>query len=334
MSRAVRSAGRVGWIVVAASLAVGGGLAASGSQPAGVEPGGYGSEAPEWAAGFGGASHFSEPSLSATMGFDVPTSIREVLVRGGQVMREGDLLMRGDDAEELALYETQKLQTQKDLDVLRAKKVHELRKVEYESTKQASERGGASALEVDEARVSMEVAEVEVWLQEMAFKQAKAQLDRYKARLDRLRLYAPFDGIIDEVLVEVGDGISEGQPALRIVNIDRLRSDVPVPTELTMQLGLEPGDPVWVLVDAPGEKKVYVGEVTEVSPRTLYATQQRRVRIEFPNPRRHPAGLAIWVRFTEPEGEWRERIVRVDDGKGPATRPDERVEAALAGTER
>jgi len=316
MPRSVGLVSRVGGAGLVVVVLAGVVAAASGAgQPEGrvqARPGRVGGT-PDWALSFGGKSHFSEPSKSATMGFDVPTSIHEVLVRGGQEVTEGDLLVRGDGSEEVALYETQKLQTEQDLDVQRARKMHELRVVQYKNTAQANVAGAVSPLELDERRVSAEVAEVDVDLAVMGFEQAKLQVDRYKARVDRLRVYAPFDGIVEQVAVGVGDTSSEGQPVLTLVNIDRLRADVPADTTLTLELDLKPGDPAWVLVDAPGEKKVYVGEVMEVSPRTHYATQQRRVRVEFPNPEGLPAGLPIWVRFTEPTDEWRDRVAPVDD---------------------
>ena len=61
---------------------------------------------------------------------------------------------------------------------------------------------------------------------------------------------------------------------------------------------------------------MYEGTSTEVSPVAYFATRQRRVRVEVPNPDGWPAGLPAWVRFTAPDGEWSERVVRFgEDGE-------------------
>lgn len=315
----MRRSGRLGqWRWRGAVLCAAGALAAPAM-------GQHDLSVPEWARSFGGESTFTEPSQTAVMGFDQPTSIREVAAVGGQVVKLGDLLVRGDDAEDLALYETQKIQVADNLDVQRLQKIYELRKVQYELTKESFEQGAGSPLELDERRATMEVAEVELRVGEMEFEQAKITLERLKARLDRIRLYAPFDGIVETVSVDVGQSVGEEDPVLRVVNIDALRMDVAADTDETLELGLKPGDRAWILIDVPGEHRVFLGRITEVSPVAYYATRQRRVRVEVPNPEGWPAGLPAWVRFTEPEGDWADKIVAFGE---PA---EEAGVAALAG---
>lgn len=269
---------------------------------------------PEWARSFGGESSFTEPVMASVMGFDQPTSIFEVLAKGGQHVKKGDLLIRGDDAEELAVLELQKIQVADNLDVQRLSKIRDLREVQYEMTKESFDQGAGSQLELDERRVTMEVAQVELKVGEVEFEQAKITLGRYQARVDRLRVYAPFDGIVETVNVDLGQSVGEEDPVLRVVNIDTLRLDVAADTDETLQLGLEPGDPAWVLIGVPGERKVYLGSITEVSPVVYYATQQRRIRVEVDNRDGWPAGLPAYVRFTPPEGEWADRVVQAEDG--------------------
>ena len=269
---------------------------------------------PEWARSFGGEPAFTEPKQSAVMGFDQPTSITEVNVLGGQKVTAGDLMVRGDDAEYVAAYETQVIQLREDLDVQRLEKISELRKVQHQLTLDSFNDGAASQLELDERRVTMEVADVELAVGKMEWEQSKLALDMYKARMDRLRLHAPFDGVIESVSVDVGASVGEEDPVLRIVNTDVLRMDVAADTEETFSL--KPGDDAWILIDVPGDRHVYKGTITEVSPVAYYATRQRRVRVEMENPEGWPAGLAAWVRFTAPDGEWSDRVV--DSGEPEA----------------
>ncbi len=96
---------------------------------------------------------------------------------------------------------------------------------------------------------------------------------------------------------------------LRIVATDPLWIDVPTPTGQTLTLGLKPGDKAWVLLDLPGQPKVWVGKVIEVGAAADPASNTRRVRVELANPNDWPSGMTAWVRFTAPQGEWSTRVV-------------------------
>jgi len=141
------------------------------------------------------------------------------------------------------------------------------------------------------------------------------------------RIEAPFDGIIDEVIVDVGDSIRDSEPVVRVVDITKLELDVPARTDVTLRLGLKVGDPAWVLVDLAGRVHVVEGVVAEVSPVANYASRTRRVQVEIDNPRAWPSGVPAWVRFEGPEGEWDEYMMRTTAGGGSAG-------DAMAGVER
>jgi membrane fusion protein (multidrug efflux system) len=263
------------------------------------------SSTPEWARSFRGLPIFTEPARSAVIGFDVPTSVTEILVVGGQPVKAGDLLVRGDEAEELATFRTQEIQTRERLGVERARTALDQAEIEYRKTLEAFDNRGASQLDVDRRRAGRDLAAVDVRLEVMRAEQSEAQLERFAARVERFRLRAPFDGVVESVSVDLGQTMSEAQPVVKVVNTSTMRMDVPTPTDLTIEQGLGPGSPAWVLLDVPGEsRRVYPGRITEVSPVAFYATRQRRVRVEIENVDGFPAGLGAWVRFTEPGPEW------------------------------
>lgn len=272
----------------------------------------------EWAraiAAFGGEKAFTRPSQDAVMGFATPTTIREVLVRGGQTVKRGDLLVRGDDAEELALLEAQVLRADSALPIDRAEKAVELQRFEYDQLLNLEREGGGSAQELERARLSLAAAVIDFETAKFNQDQERAQIKRIQARVDRFRIVAPFDGEVDTVFMDLGQSVSDSDQVLRLVDIDPLEIDVPVPTQQTLadpsagRKGILLGEPAWVVMELPGELRVFVGRVTEVSPVADSRSNTRRVRVEVPNPERLVAGLTAYVRFTEPEGEWKERVV-------------------------
>src|SRR5690606_6707396 len=56
---------------------------------------------PAWVTSFGGVRTFADPSKDSLMGFTFPTEVREVLVRVGDRVEAGDVLVRARDVEPL-----------------------------------------------------------------------------------------------------------------------------------------------------------------------------------------------------------------------------------------
>lgn len=266
-------------------------------------------------ASFGGEKAFTRPKQDAVMGMSVPTTIREILVKGGDRVKKGQILVRGDDAEELALLKAQKLRAESVLPVDRAEKAVELQRFEYDQLLNLQREGGGSAQELERARLSLEAAKIDYETAKFNQEQEALQIARVEARVDRYRIIAPFDGEVDTVFMDPGQSVTDNDKVLRVVEIDPLELDVAPPTAVTLAdpvTGRGPvkvGQPAWVLMDLPGTARVYVGTVTEVSPVADARSGTRRVRVEVANPEGLVAGLTAWVRFTEPEGEWKERIV-------------------------
>lgn len=255
---------------------------------------------------FDGIKAVTRPSRDAIMGFSASTRVTELLVAGGQTVTKGQLLIRGDDAEDAIVVKLQELRAGTDLPVQKAKKAAELAKLEYERYKEAQAKGSASPTEVDRARVSWEGAEIDVGQADVTQQQEVVQVDRLKARVDKLRIVAPFNGVVDQISVDLGQTVSESDKIVRVVNVDPLWIDVPVPTGRT--LDLQSDSKCWVLMDLPGQTSVRQGKVIEVSAVADAASGTRRVRVALPNPSKTVAGVTAYVRFSEPTEAWSKKV--------------------------
>lgn len=300
--RRFRPQARIRSLALAAGLTLGLGLAPAAALGQSYDL--FDPDESAWAESFAGVLTFTKPSGDAIMGFSVPTTVTEVLVEGGQVVREGDLLIRGEDTEQLAIVHQTKLRAESGLALQRAQKQAELAKVEYDRSRDAFQQGGVNQIEVDRARLTWETAEIDVRTAELNEDLEQTRLEQAEALLAKYRLAAPFAGAVDEVFRDVGTSMDNAQPVVRVVRIDPLWIDVPAPTETTIELGLKRGDDAWILLDTPGEPILARGEIVEVSPVADYASRSRRVRVELPNDELLPPGLRCWVRFTAPQGEW------------------------------
>jgi RND family efflux transporter MFP subunit len=284
------------------------------------------------ATGFGGVEAKVVASRDATLSFTFPVEIGDVLVRGGQRVKKGDLLIQGRDDEARYQRDLQKTQADSDLDVQKAKVALDQAQVEFDAQKKMKEdkRVGAE-IEYQRAEAVLNSKKVELDIAKLQRVLQTQQLQFRQATVDRHAIKAPFDGLIDKVLVEVGEVKKDTEPVLKIVSVDPLWIDVHAPTGETLTLNLKPGDKAWVVLELPGQPSVRVGKVVEVGAEADFAAKTRRIRVELSNPEEWPAGIGAWVRFTQPEGEWSKRMAppvqkkaQAGNEAGPITRIDPR----------
>lgn len=249
-----------------------------------------------------GIKAVTRPSQDAIMGFSFPTSVMELLVKDGDTVKAGQPLVRADDEESAAAMALQQIRAESTLDVEAEEKALELTKVELASTEQAFESGGGSTLERDRARLGAQTAALRVDASKLRLREQQMQLEQLELRHARHRLIAPFDGVVESVVVSVGDVVRESDPVVRIVSVDPLWIDVATPTEST--LGIEAGDPAWCLVRIGDDVRLLDATIQGVSPVADSVTGARRVRVVAPNPQGLPAGLTVFVRFDEPGESW------------------------------
>jgi RND family efflux transporter MFP subunit len=259
---------------------------------------------------FGGEKFITRPSKDSVMSFTFAAEISEILAKGGQSVKKGQPLVRARDEDVRAQRDLAKIMTEVDLDVQKAQYGVDLAQVEFDAQLEVRDKKLAptAKIEFERAKATLAARKVDLEIARHERKQHLLQLAVRQAQLDRLTLNAPFDGTVDDVIVELGQVKRETEPVLRVVNTDPLWIDVPTPTSQTLTLGLKPGDKAWCLLDLPGEAKVWTGKVIEVGAAADPASNTRRVRVELPNPSQWPSGMTAWVRFTPPEGEWAARI--------------------------
>lgn len=100
-------------------------------------------------------------------------------------------------------------------------------------------------------------------LAKAADQEAQADLESAQIELDDTYLKSPFDGIVVQRTVEVGDILERGQTALSLADIDH--AWVSANVEETKVGRVEIGQPVRIQVDAGGELAGQVSEITSAS---------------------------------------------------------------------
>ena len=134
-----------------------------------------------------------------------------------------------------------------------------------------------------------------------ALMQARANLDSIEAKIRDASLKAPFDGIILQKMVEVGDTVQPGMPLVKFAYVDYLRILADVPVRLAA--GLEEGMLVPARLDAGGaDVMVRVAQIFPVADALRHT-----VTVKFDLPKDTPGGPGMYVEVTIPDPSIPER---------------------------
>ena len=129
--------------------------------------------------------------------------LNQILVKEGQEVKKGTLLAVIDDAGLQDQLDQMKLQL-------------ELVKTTFERTQRLWDQKIGSEMMYLEAKTR--------------FKSQQKQVAQMRNQLSKTRIYAPFSGVIDEIIARKGSALTPGMtPIMRIVNLDNMyvESDVP-----------------------------------------------------------------------------------------------------------
>ncbi len=119
--------------------------------------------------------------------------IADLLVEQGDQVSSGDVVVRiAPEGRDAALRS--------------AEQALEQASAEFAAREELVERGTIPRLQLDQFR--------------SALRQAESQLEAARAEFDRLEVIAPFDGVIDEVMVEQGGTVDSGTPVARLIALD------------------------------------------------------------------------------------------------------------------
>ncbi len=155
-------------------------------------------------------------------------------------------------------------------EVANARANYDLTRTEFERTKMLQDRQLVSRSEFDQkqaqveaARRQYEVARNGAEQQYQALIAARARVAMARKAVDDTVVRAPFDGVVGERLVSVGDYVTRGTKVASVMRVSPLRLELTVPAQYVTAIAV--GSAVDLTVDAyPGE--TFVGRVRYVSP--------------------------------------------------------------------
>lgn len=125
---------------------------------------------------------------------------------------------------------------------------------------------------------------------------AQSKVQQIDVKLRDTRSYAPFDGVIVDKLVEVGDTVQPGQPLVNFADLSRLQLQADVPARLAVSLA--PGMTVGARLDDVGETRIDA-RLVQVFP--MADPTRHTVRVKFDIPQDAPAAPGMYAELLVPE---------------------------------
>jgi RND family efflux transporter MFP subunit len=224
--------------------------------------------------------------------------ITSVAVREGQHVKQGEVLAQIDDQVALMAAQSAKLaydgareKATNDVEIRYAQKAADVAEAELRRSNESIEHFAKSVsqsqldvekLTLDKSRLEAEQAAHEKQIATLEMNSKENEWSAAKVQVSRRRIIAPFDGVVVQVYVRLGEWVEPGQKALRVVGVDHLKAEGFLPAQ-DARPGLRDA-PARLTVDLPGQSSAtFDGKVVFVSPEIDPITGQVRVWAEIDN---------------------------------------------------
>jgi len=221
-----------------------------------------------------------QPEIEVKISSEVSGEIIDLPVKEGQVVKKGQLLVRINPD----LYTSGYNRTISNLSgtkagLSQADASFKEAKASYDRSKTLYEKGIISRSDWDKAVASFEVAKANKESAYYNVQSANATVKEAKDNLGRTTIYAPADGTISSLGVELGERVlgtqqMTGTEILRVANLDNMEVEVDVNENDIVKVSI--GDSTNIQVDAY-LKKEFKGIVTSISNSASSATSADQV---------------------------------------------------------
>lgn len=227
-------------------------------------------------------SGITEPFREATVSSSVSGSVVAINAVEGSSVEENEIIIELDSTLERLDVDRRRLIADSTVDLDASLQQVEMKKKDYESTKQLfDETQSISEQEVLSKELDVMVAQAEYDRLLLAEQLEEFEYRIAQAQLEKRTIVAPFGGVVVEVITEVGENCSPGQPLIRIVDIRQVRLVVFVEPNISRRLKVDME--VTVSIEGGGSAIVRKGVVEFISPVVDASSGLREVKVVFDN---------------------------------------------------
>ena len=237
-----------------------------------------------------------EPDQTADIGTATTGVLADIRVERGDIVRAGQVLATLRDTVERAQIGVARSRAQTEADIRAAQANVLLADERLKRARDLHARKFISAQALDQAEAEHRVS-AEKLAQARDFQQiSRRELNLAEARLGERVLHSPFDGIVTDRYLSVGERV-EDKPVLRVAKLNPLRVEIVLPN--TLYGTISPGMIADIQPDLPG-LGVLNAQVTRVDKVMDAASNTFRARLTLPNADHAiPAGVRCIAAFVD-----------------------------------
>ena len=200
----------------------------------------------------------------ASINAEIAAVVKAVVVRVGEQVSEGDLLVALDCTD----YELAQALATADMEASKANL--SFAQIQYKRALNLREKSLNSTLDVDSSRTELASSKANKQRSEVLLKQAKRDVER-------CAIAAPFSGVIVERMAAKGELVAQGTPLLRLVDTNAVELSATVGPQLVDQLGAQ--FEYQFLHQGGREKKAYAATLVRVAD--FIESSRRSVEARF-----------------------------------------------------
>ena len=240
-----------------------------------------------------------EPNQTVEVRSSVEGVIEKVVVKRGDRVRAGQVLVQLESSVERAAVETARFRAEAGGRLAAAKNRFDYASKKQIRSQELHSQNFVSAQVRDEADAEKRISE-----SELRDAQENSELARYEYRqaqdlLNRRMLRSPFNGVVMDRMLNPGDLAESGtgrKPILKLAQVEPLRVEVVLP--IAAYGKLKAGDSAEVMPEGMGGR--YVAKVTVIDSVFDSASGTFGARLELPNAAgKLPAGIRCRVDFSK-----------------------------------
>jgi HlyD family secretion protein len=267
----------------------------------------------------------AQPAVEVTISPDVSGEIVALPVQEGDVVQKGDLLARLKPDDYQAQLKQERARVSQQRAVLAERRADSLqtRRV-YERKQALHAKGVIPESELEDAQSAYRQAVARLESARFQVESAEASLQDAREQLEKTRLYAPMDGTVSKLEVEVGERVvgtrqRAGTEMMTVARLDRMELEVDVNESDVINVAY--ADTATVEFDAYPDRS-FRGEVTEIANAARIESQGSQNEVtNFPvtirildDPNAKPA-------MTQPAGGLSRTETPPSSPNGPVLRP-------------
>ena len=227
-----------------------------------------------------------QPEVEVNLSSEVSGEIIELPVKEGQQVAKGDLLVKiNPDLIQAAVSQSQAGLQNVRAQLSQAEASLKNAKASYERSKSLFEKGVISKADWDRSTADYEMAQANKESVYFSVQSAAANVKQSRDNLSRTSIYAPMNGTISKLSVELGERVvgtaqMAGTEIVRVANLNNMEVEVDVNENDIVKLAV--GDSTIVEVDAylKREFKGIVTEIANSAEQTLSADQVTNFKVK------------------------------------------------------